>query len=157
MDWKCLLGNAGLGINPGFMRDRRTWQILGLGVVLALIGGLVIRSAFPPEPVTGLSLAGLALWQPLLEEIIFRGILQNALADMVGRRYWQGLSLANLLQAGAFSLSHLVHHSPLWAASVMLPALAFGYLADRQGHVAGAFLAHAAWNLAYFGLIPAFF
>lgn len=153
MDWRCLLTSAGLGINRAFLRDGPGWWILASGLIVAFVGAFFLPQAFPTAPYSGLWLAGLCLWQPFWEELIFRGILLNALAGMAPIR--RGfLSLANLLQATLFALAHLLHHAPLAAAATLVPALALGYLAERQGHIGGAFITHAAWNLAYFNLVP---
>lgn len=153
MDWRCLLTSAGLALDRAFVRDSRGWRILASGLIVAFAGALVLPRAFPAAPFSGLWLVGLCLWQPFWEELVFRGILLNALAGITSLR-WGALSLANLLQATLFALAHLLHHAPLGAAATLLPALALGYLAERQGHIGGAFFTHAAWNLTYFNLIP---
>jgi uncharacterized protein len=89
----------------------------------------------------------LALWQPLIEELLFRGVLQGALL----KRRWArqricGLTLANLLASLLFVLAHLFHQTPLWAGAVLLPSLIFGHFRDRHHHIYPSMVLHATYN-----------
>ncbi|MEZ5559381.1 MAG: JDVT-CTERM system glutamic-type intramembrane protease [Pseudomonadales bacterium] len=100
--------------------------------------------------------ASLLLWQPLVEEALFRGVLQGLLLQTrwgVSTRL--GLSAANGVAALAFALAHLVHQPPLWALSTLIPGLCFGWFRDRSGSLWPPLLLHAAFNAAFFWqLIP---
>ena len=89
---------------------------------------------------------------PVLEELVFRGLLQGALL----RRGWGCLlagpvSAANLVAALAFAAAHLLRGTPAWAAAVFLPGLVFGYFRERYG-IGAAIVLHAFYNLGFIWL-----
>jgi len=96
----------------------------------------------------------LVLFQPVLEEIVFRGVLQG----YVFRRAWGqqtilGLSLANIVTSLIFMLMHLFYHAPLMAMLVIVPSLVFGYFRDRyDGWLLPSMLLHCFYNAGYFVL-----
>jgi len=98
----------------------------------------------------------LAVVYPVLEEVVFRGILQGRL-----RRYAWGLhrfgplSAANMLTSLVFTGLHFFEHPPHMALLVFAPSLVFGYFRDRTGgdrtHGLGAPVAlHCWYNTGYF-------
>jgi uncharacterized protein len=95
----------------------------------------------------------MVLWQPLLEELLFRGAIQGRLETMPwGRRRLVGLSVANGVTTILFALAHLVYHVPLWAAGVIAPSLVFGHFRERYGRVYPAILLHAFYNGCYLAM-----
>jgi membrane protease YdiL (CAAX protease family) len=95
----------------------------------------------------------LAIIQPCVEEFVFRGVCQGVLLTWsCGRPTWHGLSVANGVTAGIFTLAHLWGHPPLWALAVLMPALAFGFCRDRYGSIYPAILLHVFYNAGYFTL-----
>lgn len=143
-----------LGLRPGWR-----W-LIDPRFALALLAGVLFWVALARldavAPAQGLAaLASLVLLQPLVEELLFRGLLQGWLAERAwARRQWAGFSLANLLAALAFTAPHFLHHPPLWAAGVLLPGLLFGYFRDRHASVLPAIALHVFYNAGYF-LLPA--
>jgi len=96
----------------------------------------------------------LALWQPLWEEVFFRGLLQGHLWQRSwGRRAWGGVTVANGAASLLFALGHLWHHPPLWALAVLPPSLLFGYVRDRHMSVYPAIALHVVYNAGYFWVI----
>lgn len=81
---------------------------------------------------------------PLLEEIVFRGVLQTSLMRLLGGTRWPALLLTGLL----FSVTHW------WAVpwQGLLPlfvlGLVFGYLYERTGSLLTPILTHAGFNAA---------
>jgi membrane protease YdiL (CAAX protease family) len=148
---------------PGWMQDiglRPGWGWLAdprFG--LALLAGLLFWRALAwlaePAPAPGLAaLASLILLQPLLEELLFRGLLQGRLrARPWGRRQLGGFTLANLFATLLFTALHFISHPPLWAAGVLLPSLLYGYFRDRHDSVLPAIAQHVFYNAGYF-LLP---
>ncbi len=93
----------------------------------------------------------IALWQPLLEELLFRGIIQGQVLQPLARwNPWIGLSIPNLLTSFFFSLAHLVGHSITWSLLVFIPSLCFGFVRDRFGSVYPSIILHAFYNAGYF-------
>lgn len=120
------------------------WGVLGLTVGQAMY-----------LPVTVWAWASLVLVQPLLEELVFRGLLQGqALAWLQrgGQPMCLGpLTLANVLVSIAFVALHLSAQPLAWALAVVLPSLVFGHLRERFASVWPAVGLHMFYN-AGFGL-----
>jgi len=89
---------------------------------------------------------------PVVEELVFRGLLQGSLlrTGWATRRFGP-LSIANVVSAAAFSAAHLVRTTPLWAAAVMLPGLVFGFFRERHG-LHAAVLLHVIYNAGFIWL-----
>jgi len=94
----------------------------------------------------------LALLYPVLEEMVFRGLIQGEfMRRTVFRQQFTGITLANVLTSALFATSHLMMHSVSMAALVFLPSLVFGYFRDRyDGWLLPAILLHIYYNLGYF-------
>jgi membrane protease YdiL (CAAX protease family) len=95
---------------------------------------------------TALQLALLVVAAPALEEVVFRGGLQEALLGRVSP------AAANACTATAFALAHGVTRSWWLAAAVVVPAVALGWLYQRERRVGPCIAAHAAMNLIWIGV-----
>lgn len=97
------------------------------------------------------------LFSPLGEELFFRGVLDESLAQRMGA------FISALVTAALFACVHLLHHgalltgdmsaaslgsSLLWMLMMFLAALTFSFVRRRSGTVWAAVLAHAAFNAA---------
>lgn len=96
------------------------------------------------------------LWvQPVLEELVFRGILQGQALQLTTRhgqpRRLGLVTLANVLVTLVFVLLHLRAQPLAWAFAVAGPSLVLGHLRERFGSVWPAIWVHAVYN-AGFGL-----
>ena len=120
---------------------RPVWLALGLGLGGALQG-----------PAGWRGWLSFALVQPLVEELVFRGILQGQVLRLSAGRRVGPLSLANLGTTGAFVALHLVVQPAAWALAVAAPSLLFGHVRERLGSVWPAVLLHALFNTG-FGLV----
>ncbi len=90
---------------------------------------------------------------PVLEEIAFRGLLQETFfAQKWGQTSWSNFSVANLLTSILFVALHFFYHAPLWALSVLIPSLVFGYFRDQYRSVIPSVLLHIFYNLGYIWL-----
>ena len=93
----------------------------------------------------------LAIVQPCLEELVFRGFLQGRLSQWHPMRTaWRGLTAANGATALLFTAGHFVNHPPLWAAGVFVPALVFGFFRDRYTSIWPGMVLHVFYNGGYF-------
>ncbi|MFA7594269.1 MAG: JDVT-CTERM system glutamic-type intramembrane protease [Thiohalobacteraceae bacterium] len=91
------------------------------------------------------------LLHPLVEEWLFRGLLQGRLRRRPQlQRHWHGLTGANALTSSVFTGLHFLMHPPLAAAAVLLPSLIFGYFRDRYGRLQAPIALHMFYNLGYF-------
>ena len=93
-----------------------------------------------------------AMLYPIIEEIIFRGFLQEFIQARI--RPWRlgPLTHANILTSLIFTALHFINHPPLWAAAVLLPSLLFGLTKDRSGGLAAPIVLHVFYNSGYFWL-----
>jgi membrane protease YdiL (CAAX protease family) len=89
---------------------------------------------------------------PILEELVFRGLIQGWLFRKTsGKPLWACISQANVLTGIVFTLLHIIAHSPLMAALIMIPSLVFGYFRDRyDGWLVPSILLHCFYNAGYF-------
>jgi uncharacterized protein len=90
---------------------------------------------------------------PVLEEIAFRGLLQETFfAQSWGKKKGLNISVANLLTSVLFVAAHFFYHAPLWALSVFVPSLVFGFFRDKYHSVIPSILLHIFYNLGYIWL-----
>jgi hypothetical protein len=83
----------------------------------------------------------------LLEEFIFRGLIQRSALENLGRR---GL----LYGAALFAVLHLGYRSALDVIFVFGVALFFGWVVVRTGSILGVTLSHGLTNVALYLFIP---
>lgn len=132
---------------------------LALTAVLPAIAALAASTALiwqPHWPGLRVVLMGVVA-APVLEEIVFRGGLQEWLIGRTSDRSASGLqvSVANLVASAVFAAMHLLHHPPLWAGAMFVPSLIFGVLYERQRRLWPPMLVHALYNAAYLFLLAA--
>jgi membrane protease YdiL (CAAX protease family) len=143
-----LLRELGLVGWPPFHRDAVFWALCLAG--LPVVYSIYVSDLAEPLPAPGLTLwlvVSVVVWQPVLEEILFRGFIHGQLL----RASWSrtcigGVTAANFLTSLAFAALHLVNQSPLWAASTFVPSLAFGLLRERHNSVYPAMVLHGVYN-----------
>ncbi|MBS0395283.1 MAG: JDVT-CTERM system CAAX-type protease [Proteobacteria bacterium] len=151
--WRAIANDLALDRPPGRPGDP-VW--LGLAL-LALAASAVVWSVvgvdpLPMRPRDATAWLGLLAWQPLIEELLFRGLVQGTLLQTrAGRAAWGPVSAANLTASGLFTAAHFLHHAPLWAAATLGPSLALGWLRERHRSTWSAVIAHALFNAAFFG------
>jgi len=125
--------------------DRVFWAVLLAGIALVAL----CRSAFGAGELPDVAaLILLILVYPILEEIVFRGMIQPALQRRTRHRGFGPLSLANILTSLLFSIVHLPAHGLLQSALVFGPSLVFGLFRERHGTVASPAVLHVTWNAA---------
>jgi membrane protease YdiL (CAAX protease family) len=92
---------------------------------------------------------------PVLEEIVFRGLLQELAREFISGRAFGSLSLANLFTSLVFTGFHFLNHAPLWAALVFFPSLVFGFFKDRYRTLTAPILLHVFYNAGFLLLFTA--
>lgn len=123
-------------------------SVLLLGVLLGLYFG---TQAPRRGGIAWTLLASLVVWQPVVEELLFRGLLQGALRrTQFGSRTLVGLSLANVVTSLLFVLLHMLRHTLPWALAVFWPSLLFGLFRDRSDSTWPPIALHVAFNAAFF-------
>jgi membrane protease YdiL (CAAX protease family) len=137
---------------PTLRCDPLFWLALFAGPLCWLLLFLLLRPApprwsWPLESPAGYLLP--VLVYPVLEEIIFRGLLQELVQEYLSRRALGPFSLANLIISLVFTGFHFLNHTPVWAALVFLPSLVFGFFKDRHGTLTAPILLHAFYNAGF--------
>ncbi len=147
-----ILALLGLQLNRPFHRDSVFLLLFALGPIewLSMIRFFELQP-LPWHAIWSPAFLSAALWQPLFEELLFRGIVQGyLLQSMAGQKTWFGLSISNLLTSFVFTLAHLTSHSIWWSLLVFVPSLCFGFVRDRFGSVYSSIALHAFYNTGYF-------
>ena len=144
----------GLRQAPGFYRSPLFLSCLALGAAFwGLLPLLVAVQPLPWHRILSSAFLLAAVWQPMVEELLFRGCLQGFLSIREwGQRSLAGISLANLLTSMVFTGAHIATHSLLWASLTWFPSLLFGVLRDRSGSVFPPIALHIMYNAGYFML-----
>lgn len=145
------------GPRPALLRwppDTHLALALGAALPVWLALGLLIGPQMR-APAGWAAWVSLVLVQPLLEELVFRGILQGQALQLTSRggqpRRLGPVTLANVLVTAGFVALHLRNQPLAWALAVAAPSLVFGHLRERYASVWPAVLVHAIYN-AGFGL-----
>ena len=86
---------------------------------------------------------------PVIEEVIFRGILQPWLAIKYSQKI-MNITQANLITSCIFALLHLFEHKLTMALGTFLPSLVFGYARDRYKGIVPSIILHSSYNGGYF-------
>lgn len=121
------------------------------GIFLGYLEHLILK----PQPLVSppnwseIALAAFILFvfTGFLEELIFRGVMQRALSEGIGR-------FGMLYVAVLFAVLHLGYHSALDFVFVLVVALYFGVVVRRTGSIFGVTLAHGLTNTTMFLLFP---
>ena len=98
--------------------------------------------------------AAILLIFPVLEEIVFRGLIQDYLSNKT--KSWDsflGITWANWLTTLLFCATHLVTRSLLVASLVIVPSLLLGALRDRGFSIKALAAIHVYWNGGVYLLI----
>ncbi|MBX2837486.1 MAG: JDVT-CTERM system CAAX-type protease [Gammaproteobacteria bacterium] len=136
-------------------KDPLYWGALGLAplcwLVLTLLG---VSSAGSELAIVTLLLV--AFVSPVLEEIVFRGGIQEFLLryDALAKIQF-GISLANIVTSVLFAALHLISQPPLWSALIFFPSLVFGWARDRYQSLWPPIALHAFYNLGFVLLFSA--
>ncbi|MFI5206868.1 MAG: CPBP family intramembrane glutamic endopeptidase [Gemmatimonadales bacterium] len=112
-----------------------------------LIGFLHFNVRWISLPYAVGRLVGLVMFVGLPEELLFRGIIQEAFSRLWGAR--NGWLLASVL----FGLTHIVKHAPplnwRYALLATFAGLAYGWVYRRTGRLAAAALTHGLVDWAW--------
>lgn len=108
------------------------------------VSALYAMLRMPPGPARGFPLMVLTI---VAEELVFRGVLQDALRPRLGRWAVVGSALV-------YTLANL--GSGTWVLPVMalLLGILWGWLAERSGGLATALWCHLIWDVLVFVVVP---
>lgn len=135
-----------VAIAPGFIAlsdlHQRLLEAFGLDARQALVRTLADRPDLLRDPFV---LLAVVVGAPVVEEILFRGVLQTALAAA------SSASKAVPIQAALFAL----FHDPVVFVPVFAMALGLGWLYARTGSLWPGIVAHALFNGTQLALVAA--
>ena len=129
------------------LRDRLFWWALLFGGIATIVWGVItngpdgisVKLEFPWRQL---------LWAvvvlPIVEELAFRGLIQEFLAARTPRKIGP-VSVANIVTSLLFSAAHY-HFGLLGAAARFFPSLVFGYFRDRHNALLSPVILHIAYN-----------
>lgn len=103
-----------------------------------------------------LAFALVALVYPVLEEIVFRGLIQNYARRLLRRELPGPVTAANLITSILFAAVHVVAKSTLAVSWVFFPSLIFGYFRDRYRALTAPIVLHVFYNTGFFLLFHAY-
>ncbi len=141
-------------LQPRFWRDTLFYAAVGAALVYWLGLYVVTRPQTALDWPLHAPLLFLypALFYPVAEELVFRGLVQD-LAHRYAKPWRLGpLTHANILTSVLFTALHFINHPPLWAAAVFVPSLLFGFFKDRSGTLGAPVFLHVFYNSGYFWL-----
>ena len=146
------LADLGLQRIPPVYKDRMWWWLAAAGLAAGPILWLLVGiNPIATVPHGFWQWAGVIGWQPFVEELLFRGLLQGQLLRLSwARRTWHGISAANGMASLVFTAIHFLYHPPLWAVAVLLPSLIFGWLRERHQSTWSPLIMHVLYNLGFF-------
>lgn len=102
---------------------------------------VVLREAFSVELLLTIVLSAVVM-APLLEELLFRGVLQTSLMRLLKGQRW----IAILISAAVFSAIHGWVVPTQALVPLLVLGIAWGYLYERTGSLLAPILAHAVFN-----------
>ena len=156
--WTAVVCDLGLDRAPAPFADAAFPVLAALG----LAGAVGLWTVLGVDPAASV-LAGATAWlgalalQPLVEETMFRGLVQGTLLRTgFGRRRAAGVSVANALASAAFVGIHFVHHTPSWALATAPASLALGWLREHRRSTWTAILLHGVFNAEFFATAAIF-
>jgi len=142
-----MVSESGLNPAPGLLRDRYFWLALVAGIATVWLFRERLSLLATNLEFSWPLVLSLVIWQPLVEEILFRGVVQGQLVKTHwGARSYAGMTVANIVSSLAFAAVHIVNNDALLASSVLLPSLLYGYFRDRFTSCLPSIALHCAYN-----------
>ena len=150
---------AANSILPAILKEsgfiKCSWCLLDTRFVFAVCAGAIfiylshglIPALSEPFKLTWTVIITLTLWQPAIEETLFRGLLQGQLLKKVwaAKTYYR-ISYANLITSVLFVMMHMIHTSFLWSLMIIIPSLVFGYFRDTFNSIIPSITLHILYN-----------
>ena len=128
-----------------------------LALLVALAGGMSSSATRRAPTILGTQPRGDFGWSvvvvlavvgaPLVEELLFRGLVQGAFSRRVGA------VPAIYITAIIFSFAHIFNEGPAAPLLILPGGLILGYLRHRTGRLAAGMIAHATFNATVFLLL----
>lgn len=91
----------------------------------------------------------LVLIYPVLEEVVFRGLIQDWAGKRLAGCTVGPVTAGNLATSTLFTLAHVGYHATPWALLVVFPSLVFGWLKDQTGSLIPPIGLHIFYNAGF--------
>ena len=101
------------------------------------------------EEIESYALVQVILVLPVLEEVLFRGVLQPWIATKYTKKLIK-ISHANIITSATFALLHLFTQPVLMALCTFIPSLIFGFAKERYSRLLPSIILHSSYNGGYF-------
>jgi membrane protease YdiL (CAAX protease family) len=154
MRWRQLVGF----LNGGGLREKVQWRweyllfAIIFGFLVANLEFVVLKNEALVKDLGLIDLSSLLLIMVMFigfgEELIFRGLLQNAI------RLEHGTLVAVAISSMMFAIMHSGHQSLVYLLFVFMVGLTLGYAYERTGSLGLVALMHGILNFFLFSLIP---
>lgn len=141
-------------LNHRYLKDPLWYTAFSIAVIFWFLFDYFVQEATPRNLFNFFQILLISvLLYPVLEEIVFRGVIQTKLLSYkcFAQRYF-GISNANIGTSILFSLAHLFQHNSLAALFVFAPSIIFGYFRDRHDSVYPAVYLHVFYNAGFLSL-----
>ena len=143
-----VLKESGLFNCPPFYRDRKFIAaiLVGIAVVWLLHDRIPVFSS--TLTLHWMLLVSVLIWQPLIEELLFRGIIQGQLSKQKwGQQTLLKITAANIVTSIIFVVMHMLNTSLIWSLTIFMPSLLYGFFRDTFKSVYPAMVLHSIYNL----------
>ncbi|MBF0182579.1 MAG: JDVT-CTERM system CAAX-type protease [Magnetococcales bacterium] len=120
--------------------------------------GIYLSNLIFPEQATSmqsinhLDMAIQIIISPVIEELTFRGVLQEGLLahqPLRAKIPLLKISLANLLTSILFATSHCLARTNMTGLNVFIPSLIFGWCKERYVIIISCIIMHSFYNFSY--------
>jgi CAAX protease family protein len=145
---------AGFGRREiGLVWRKTGWQLgvilasIGLGFVEFLILRPVSHGPFPWTALGALPAISVGFFTGFPEELIFRGLMQTATRQLLGRWNWVYVS-------GIFAALHIGYRSYVDLLFVFAVGLLYGWVFERTRSIIGVSVGHGVANIVLFFVAP---
>lgn len=116
------------------------------------IGHSALKAMFDSQSIPAVAITAFTaiLIAPVLEEVVFRGLVQSGLMAMAGpTRRWTIV----LIGAAIFALMHAAVANPLTLPTLFVLGVFLGWMYERTGSLWPGIFVHAAFNLVNIGVV----
>lgn len=143
-----VLKEVGLDRWPPFVMDRLFWIAIAGGMLVWILLWLTVA---PMYSIQGRSILSTVLasiiYYPLLEEILFRGVIQGQLSSKSwGNKKYLSFTTANWVTSLLFVGAHFWYQPVFWAIVIIVPSLVYGFFRDRYSNTYPSIILHAFYN-----------
>ncbi|WP_353505895.1 JDVT-CTERM system glutamic-type intramembrane protease [Vibrio sp. SCSIO 43140] len=104
----------------------------------------------PKWDITLLASINLLIFFPVIEEVLFRGIIQESLLTIeVMKKNRYEVSLANIVTSCIFTGLHILNQAVILAILILLPSLVLGIFKERYSSLFIPIMFHILFNTTF--------